>query len=174
VPAAPATSSPRVRAVPSTPTPPPRAAPRTPRPLTIEQAQEAELSSNGGPPGLDELEFLKSVVEGQPPEAPPAAEPEGAPDLGESLLDRVSRRMQGANLREDADAESLLTPDDNKKPGTPKPSPLAANVTEANPIVIRSQGGPERHRTLKCGECGTMNFPTEWYCERCGAELAAV
>ncbi|MEO8295215.1 MAG: Ran-binding zinc finger domain-containing protein [Gemmatimonadota bacterium] len=27
-------------------------------------------------------------------------------------------------------------------------------------------------RTLKCGECGTMNRPTEWYCERCGAELA--
>ena len=29
-------------------------------------------------------------------------------------------------------------------------------------------------KTLKCGECGTMNLPTEWYCERCGAELAAL
>lgn len=29
-------------------------------------------------------------------------------------------------------------------------------------------------RTLKCGECGAMNLPTEWYCERCGAELAAL
>lgn len=29
-------------------------------------------------------------------------------------------------------------------------------------------------RSLKCGECGTMNLPTEWYCERCGAELAAL
>jgi uncharacterized OB-fold protein len=29
-------------------------------------------------------------------------------------------------------------------------------------------------RTLKCGECGSMNRPTEWYCERCGAELAAL
>ena len=29
-------------------------------------------------------------------------------------------------------------------------------------------------KTLKCGECGSMNRPTEWYCERCGAELAAV
>lgn len=29
-------------------------------------------------------------------------------------------------------------------------------------------------KTLKCVECGTMNLPTEWYCERCGAELAAL
>jgi hypothetical protein len=29
-------------------------------------------------------------------------------------------------------------------------------------------------KSLKCRECGTMNLPTEWYCERCGAELAAL
>jgi len=29
-------------------------------------------------------------------------------------------------------------------------------------------------KTLRCQECGTMNFPTEWYCERCGGELAAL
>jgi hypothetical protein len=29
-------------------------------------------------------------------------------------------------------------------------------------------------KTLKCGECGALNRPTEWYCERCGAELAAL
>jgi len=39
-------------------------------------------------------------------------------------------------------------------------------------------GGPtprtsQAIRSLKCGECGTLNFPTEWYCERCGGELAA-
>jgi hypothetical protein len=28
-------------------------------------------------------------------------------------------------------------------------------------------------KTLRCTECGTMNLPTEWYCERCGGELAA-
>lgn len=33
-------------------------------------------------------------------------------------------------------------------------------------------GGTQR--TLKCSECGAMNLPTEWYCERCGAELAAL
>lgn len=33
---------------------------------------------------------------------------------------------------------------------------------------------PEQQKTLKCPECGTMNFPTEWYCEQCGGELAAL
>ena len=32
----------------------------------------------------------------------------------------------------------------------------------------------EQPKTLKCAECGAMNYPTEWYCERCGAELAAL
>lgn len=31
----------------------------------------------------------------------------------------------------------------------------------------------EQEKTLRCTECGTMNLPTEWYCERCGGELAA-
>ena len=32
----------------------------------------------------------------------------------------------------------------------------------------------EQTKTLKCGECGAMNYATEWYCERCGAELSAL
>lgn len=170
-----AISAPRLPAAPTPSTPPARATPRA-RPLTIEQAQEQALN-NGGPPSsshLDELAFLNSVVGGeQPDNSKPDGQLEGAPDLGESLMERVNRHGHGS-LREDADAESLLNPTNPPKPGTPKPSPLAANVTDANPIVLKPQGGPERHRTLKCGECGTMNFPTEWYCERCGAELAAV
>jgi rRNA maturation endonuclease Nob1 len=38
-------------------------------------------------------------------------------------------------------------------------------------------GGAAEHspqNTLRCTECGTMNSPTEWYCERCGGELAAL
>ena len=43
-----------------------------------------------------------------------------------------------------------------------RPAPLAPNGATAN------------NRTLKCSECQTMNRPTEWYCERCGAELSAL
>jgi hypothetical protein len=43
----------------------------------------------------------------------------------------------------------------------------------SNPIVPRAPSSGEAQKTLRCTECGTMNLPTEWYCERCGGELAA-
>jgi hypothetical protein len=52
-------------------------------------------------------------------------------------------------------------------------SPLAGNVSGNNPIVLRDKTN-EAAKTLKCGECGAVNYPTEWYCERCGAELASL
>jgi hypothetical protein len=45
--------------------------------------------------------------------------------------------------------------------------------TETVPSYLRVVP-PEQVKTLKCQECGTLNYPTEWYCERCGAELAAL
>jgi len=43
-----------------------------------------------------------------------------------------------------------------------------------SPIMLRPAGTIEQAKTLKCNECGAMNYPTEWYCERCGAELATL
>ena len=34
--------------------------------------------------------------------------------------------------------------------------------------------GPAASRTVRCAECGAMNKPMEWYCEKCGAELTVV
>ena len=62
------------------------------------------------------------------------------------------------------------TPDDAKLNAE---TPLAANVTGNNPITLKATVN-EQTKTLKCNECGGMNYPTEWYCERCGAELAAL
>ena len=182
IPSVSSTSSPRVPSVSST------SSPRVSRPVGIEGLQTNDVSSNGTPPSandganMNELEFLNSVVGGghappgkggQPP-APNSIEleTEGAPDLAQTLLNRVNERAK-SNIREDGDADSLLKGVGNPKPGN-KTNPLAANVTESNPIVLKPQGGPERHKTLKCQECGTMNYPTEWYCERCGAELVSV
>ena len=74
-------------------------------------------------------------------------------------------------------------------PGNSTPSPSAPNanvfdefaflrsVTESgsampNPNPPRAGSTTDQAKTLRCTECGTMNFPTEWYCERCGGELA--
>jgi hypothetical protein len=74
-------------------------------------------------------------------------------------------------------------------PGWGGGAPAAGNAASADAFddlaflrsVIDSEaragdGGTARAeaaKTLRCTECGTMNFPTEWYCERCGGELAA-
>ena len=55
-------------------------------------------------------------------------------------------------------------------PGVAAPS--APAVQTAMPSVSKAAAGVAK--TLKCGECGTLNRPTEWYCERCGAELAGI
>ena len=55
---------------------------------------------------------------------------------------------------------------------TPLPTPPASPPAAApTPPVDDDADDP---RPLKCRDCGTMNLPTEWYCEQCGAELAAV
>ena len=35
-------------------------------------------------------------------------------------------------------------------------------------------GAAVQEKTLRCPDCGAMNYPTEWYCEKCGGELAAL
>jgi hypothetical protein len=172
--AAPAPSA--VPAVPGVPAPPAEAA--QPRVAT---------------PSFDELAFLKSVVgptgrtpppHPAAPAPPPAREPvvvhddeplvtardnsEGA----ESLLHRPSASSHVVRLE---DSESLLAGLAEKQ-SHPREgdAPLAANVASNTPIKLRPSGPIEQTKSLKCNECGAMNYPTEWYCERCGAELAAL
>lgn len=66
-------------------------------------------------------------------------------------------------------------------PPPPAPRPSRAEeaaraesaAREAIPSFLRDVPN-EQVKTLKCQECGTMNYPTEWYCERCGGELASM
>jgi hypothetical protein len=100
----------------------------------------------------DELAFLRSLIT---PEAPSRA----APGPGSSA---TAPSPAAARVKE---AEPLLDP---KRGGRDTP-PLSTNVPESEAIVIR----PDKDaKTLRCGECGALNVPTEWYCERCGSELA--
>ncbi len=49
-------------------------------------------------------------------------------------------------------------------------------ASAASPVADRGSSPDEAAsdaKSLKCHDCGTMNFSTEWYCERCGGELAA-
>ena len=63
---------------------------------------------------------------------------------------------------------------------TPKELPdTDALITESairreTPAKLESDADETESKTLKCDECATLNRPTEWYCESCGAELAAL
>ena len=50
---------------------------------------------------------------------------------------------------------------------------VGAMSTGSVPDALPTATSAEPQKTLRCTECGTMNLPTEWYCERCGGELAA-
>ncbi len=94
---------------------------------------------------LDELDFLKSVT-GEPSGIRRSAPPARKGDSGQVRAIQVASDMGEVGAGDEA--------------ATAGPGPQA--------------GTPTATKTLKCGECGTLNRPTEWYCERCGAELAAL
>ena len=64
------------------------------------------------------------------------------------------------------------------RPGSGTIAPPSTTAVATPPSVPKSGGAndprSEQHKTLKCPECGAANYPTEWYCERCGGELATM
>jgi hypothetical protein len=73
-----------------------------------------------------------------------------------------------------------VSEDDTSRPAPRRPSnpamssPSATAAPKAPEPATTPKAASGVAKTLKCGECGTLNRPTEWYCERCGAELAGV
>lgn len=65
-------------------------------------------------------------------------------------------------------------PPPRKKRDTPSGRDAEISSGFSKPIKTPSDSRPEVNKTLKCPECGTPNYPTEWYCERCGGELATM
>jgi hypothetical protein len=64
--------------------------------------------------------------------------------------------------------------DDDRSPSPRRASGAQYQVDEtATPAAPVDENAPVK-KTLKCRECGTMNLATEWYCENCGGELAAM
>lgn len=54
------------------------------------------------------------------------------------------------------------------------PSPRTSGGSAGGTTEAEPRAATPVPKTLKCGDCGSLNRPTDWYCERCGAELAAV
>lgn len=121
-----------------------------------------------GTSGFDELNFLKSLVEspnGSSGSGANAAQP--APKDERDVRRQPEREETPAppSLREEVPEPSVPTS------GGRRGASLDVQHEES-PLLKSVQ--PDQVKTLKCQECGTHNYATEWYCERCGAELAAL
>ncbi|MEP7067062.1 MAG: hypothetical protein ABI889_13585 [Gemmatimonadota bacterium] len=107
------------------------------------------------------------------PVASPPAEPESLQTMPMSppVKQRPSQTVPVA-----ASGLPLIMPDAPAPPRTESRFPPPGGSTAGRDSVpsYLKEAPPEQVKTLKCQECGTLNYPTEWYCERCGAELAAL
>jgi hypothetical protein len=130
----------------SAPPPPPTPPARTPRPEIIEQSP-----------------FVTHLAEEPLPVPAPPSRAAPAPQVDELAF-----------LKSVSDEEPARPARRPSNPSMPAPTTTAAPrpAEPAAPAPAKVASGVAK--TLKCGECGTLNRPTEWYCERCGAELAGV
>jgi hypothetical protein len=135
----------------------PAAAPArpSPRPEVVEQAP---LVTNIAEPVEDTSRYAPKPARPEPPPAVPSDELAFLKSVSDEEP-RPARRPSNPGMASPIAASAPLK--------SPEPA-----VQTATPSVSKAAAGVAK--TLKCGECGTLNRPTEWYCERCGAELAGV
>lgn len=105
--------------------------------------------------------------------ATPARSFESAPPLGIPAADQPPRFVRpGDRIRPAPPPPPTIPPVMEQPPPAPAAELFGEEIVASGPAV-ESPTVPVA-RTLRCGECGAMNKPLEWYCEKCGAELTAV
>jgi len=126
---------------------------------------------------VDELAFLRSVLGRSTPYTNSAGQPAVTTPAVDALLRDSANRgaagsaSGGATRTATPESFTAATPIADPHTFSAPPKVEVSGPRKAAPVVTPRDS--EVIKTLKCQECGTMNFPTEWYCERCGGELAA-
>ena len=128
------------------------------------------------PARAEAQEFVPVIVENPEPPAPAAAAPQAAPRFVPKAPGAAETAPppgdELAFLKSVTGSEGASTVKARPSGGQPAPTEPAAPAPAA-PAAAKAAPN-QQAKTLKCAECGTLNRPTEWYCERCGAELAAL
>ena len=123
---------------------------------------------------MNELEFLKSVV-GTTGSIPAGKTPAPTPAAASTPVPPPAAPPPAPPAPPTAPASPPASAASSTPTSTPvtaaKPAPK--QESSSGPLGDTT-GNKEQPKTLKCAECGTMNYPSEWYCERCGAELTVV
>ncbi len=140
---------------------------------------------------LEEVMSLIEVQEAPPLRPVPRAVEAVKPAKPAEPARKESRKEAAASAPKNEDDELAflrsVTEDETQGPSAARASGAMRAIQEPVPAASppsKDYADPEpkkgttprtsKSKSLKCKECGTMNLPTEWYCERCGAELAAL
>ncbi|MEA2712758.1 MAG: hypothetical protein QOK27_719 [Gemmatimonadales bacterium] len=148
------------------------AAPRSAAPATAPPAAVPRPAPK--PEVIEQAPFVTHVAD--PMEDPAAPPPRTAPQPP-TPQPAAAEVDELTFLKSVSDEEPRAAPRRTAASGS---SSTATSAPPREPEVQAPSSAPSGKaaaavaKTLKCGDCGTLNRPTEWYCERCGAELAGV
>lgn len=127
--------------------------------IELEEVDVAPTEGQGGgakhpSEAFDEMAFLKSVISG-----------DRSVESLSSSGPRAGVGQQDSGARKGVDRSMVSS---GERAGLPHKGDGVAESDTRGP----TKGSTTK--TVKCAECGTLNLPTEWYCENCGAELTAL
>jgi hypothetical protein len=118
---------------------------------------------------ITRLEELDALVKAKPSPPPP-------PRVGTPPRPPEKREERRKTPVDELAFLKSVTEEDKNAPSPRRASGAQYqpdDVQDGTPLAPIDENAPVE-KTLKCRECGTMNVATEWYCENCGAELAAM
>jgi hypothetical protein len=144
----------------------------TPSPSSASLSPPASTAPRKEPPPPPAASAPELQPIARPFSAPSPASSSSAPSSGAagSRPEEKSPRDQERLPLEPVAAAASAVAGTNARARSAKTPPGGVSASRGRSEAAK----PDQAKTLKCPECGTANYPTEWYCERCGGELATM
>ncbi|KPJ98731.1 MAG: hypothetical protein AMS20_16060 [Gemmatimonas sp. SG8_28] len=153
--------------------------------LKVEQAEIGQLEevldaidSSGTAEEAEVEAEAETEVRAEEAPATGVATPEAADDSAPELDLQTDKEQEAAHPERTSDElaflRSVISGDRSASELTPAQQNEGAEAEPAKPRQVARPSKGTAKKTVKCTDCGTLNLPTEWYCENCGAELTAL
>ncbi|MBA2292883.1 MAG: hypothetical protein H0W15_10565 [Gemmatimonadales bacterium] len=130
---------------------------------------------------LDDTESLLAIFDDVDTAAPSAAdgdsadEPDDPPSLHPSDEPGPLSFRRSATVAPEHDTMRAASARFTAPADAPGPNARGVDIApRQEPVEPAADRATAASRTTRCGECGAMNLPMEWYCEKCGAELTTI